>query len=292
MTRAAQPPDESVPPALREDHPLLGLGYAKPLLTRDLTRLDGDSATPGSAMVAEEVPVSLVYNMRPHVVMMATPADLEDFAVGFTLTEGIVASVAEISRVEPVRHAQGIEVQIDIHDASADQLKSRGRSLIGRTGCGLCGVESIQDAVRDLPPIKSGGPPISREALWAAEAELNRLQVWNQETGSMHAAVWVSPQGVPEVVREDVGRHNALDKVVGALARSGRNPADGFIVLTSRASYELVQKAVAARVRLLAAVSRPTGLAIRLAEASGLTLVALLRGRTANVYTHGERLGA
>jgi formate dehydrogenase accessory protein FdhD len=282
-------PLDHIPPALRPDHPLLGLGYAKPVARRELVRLEGANTTDGSAFVAEEVPVSLVYNMRPHVVMMASPADLEDFAVGFTLTEGIVASIAEITRVEVVAHAQGIEVQVDIADASADQLKSRGRSLIGRTGCGLCGVESIQDALRELQPV-SRGADISLDALWRAERELTGLQTWNRDTGSLHAAVWLTPEGMPEVVREDVGRHNALDKVIGALARSGRNPADGFMVITSRASYELVQKAVSAGVRLLAAVSRPTGLAIRLAEASGLTLVALLRGNTANVYAHGERL--
>lgn len=285
------PPDriDAIPPALRADHPLLGLGYTKPLVPRPLTHLDGNQSTPGNAMVAEEVPVSLVYNMRPHVVMMATPADLEDFAVGFTLTEGIVESVSEIGRIEVVRHAQGIEVQLDILQASAEQLKSRGRSLIGRTGCGLCGVESIQDVLRDLHAV-GAGPPIPLASLWAAERELPRLQTWNQETGSMHAAAWFTPDGVLGVAREDIGRHNALDKVVGALARARRSPADGFVVLTSRASYELVQKAVSAGIRLLAAVSRPTGLAIRLAEASGLTLVALLRGQTANVYTHGDRL--
>lgn len=283
----ADPSD--LPPPLRADHPLFGLGYVRPLGARQLVRLDGPATAPGEATVAEEVPVSLVYNMRPHVVMMATPADLEDFATGFTLTEGIVSSLSQITRIETVRHAQGIELQVDIADASAEELKTRGRSLIGRTGCGLCGVESIQDALRELEPVP-GGPAIPVASLWKAEAELPRRQEWNRETGAMHAAAWVTLDGELEVVREDVGRHNALDKVIGALARAGRDTAGGFVVLTSRASYELVQKAVAARVRLLAAVSRPTGLAVRLAEASGLTLVALLRGSTANVYAHGERL--
>lgn len=280
---------DEVPPALRAEHPLIGLGYTKPVLTRQLTRLDGESAAAGEADVAEEVPVSIVYNMRPHVVMMASPADLEDFAVGFTLTEGIVDSAAEIAQVDVVRHAQGIELQLRIDVSAADQLKTRGRSLIGRTGCGLCGVESIQDVLRELRPV-SPRPSIAVDALWRAEHELPTRQSWNRLTGSLHAAAWATTDGVLEVVREDIGRHNALDKVIGALARAGRNPADGFIVLTSRASYELVQKAVAAGVPLMAAVSRPTGLAIRLAEASGLTLVALLRGSTANVYAHEERL--
>ena len=279
----------NLPPALTPDSPLRGLGYTKPVLRRPLTRLEDSTSTPADADVAEEVPVSLVYNMRPHVVMMATPADLEDFAVGFTLTEGIVESAAMISRVEVVKHAQGIEIQVNIDGVAASQLQSRGRSLIGRTGCGLCGVESIQDALRELRPVSSE-PRIKVEALWAVERQLPASQVLNRETGSLHAAAWATIEGEPRIVREDVGRHNALDKVIGALARAGDDPASGFLVLTSRASYELVQKAVSAGVPLLAAVSRPTGLAIRLAEATGLTLVALLRGRSANVYAHGERL--
>jgi formate dehydrogenase accessory protein FdhD len=278
-----------LPPALTPDHPLHGLGYTKPVQQRTLTQLKDSSTAPGEAAVAEEVPVSLVYNMRPHVVMMATPADLEDFAIGFTLTEGIVESADLIRRVEVVKHAQGIEVQVTIDGGAADQLQSRGRSLIGRTGCGLCGVESIQDALRDLVPV-GREPRISLAALWAVERALPEYQVLNRETGSLHAAAWATMEGTLKVVREDVGRHNALDKVIGALARGGDNPATGFLVLTSRASYELVQKAVAVGVPLLAAVSRPTGLAIRLAEATGLTLVALLRGSSANVYAHGERL--
>lgn len=278
-----------LPPSLQPEHPLHGLGYSKPVLQRSLTRLDGSASTEGDAAVAEEVPVSLVYNMRPHVVMMATPADLEDFAVGFTLTEGIVSAANQIARIEVIRHAQGIEIQMDLAAAAAKELKSKGRSLIGRTGCGLCGVESIQDVLRALPPV-SGTQRFATESLWKAERELPQHQVWNRETGSLHAAAWATANGALSVVREDVGRHNALDKVIGALARAGKDPSKGFLVLTSRASYELVQKAVAAGVPLIAAVSRPTGLAIRLAEATGLTLVALLRGSSANVYAHAERL--
>jgi FdhD protein len=150
-------------------------------------------------------------------------------------------------------------------------------------------VESIQDVLRDLAPVPPG-PLIPAEALWRAERELPEWQAMNRETGSLHAAAWATLDGAIALVREDVGRHNALDKVIGGLVRSGRDPAGGFLVLTSRASYELVQKAVAAGIPLLAAVSRPTGLAIRLAESAGLTLVALLRGSTAGVYAHAERL--
>jgi formate dehydrogenase accessory protein FdhD len=277
-----------LPPTLRPGHPLLGLGYSGSISTRHLVRLDGTARTPDDADIAEEVPVAFVYNARPHAVMMATPADLEDFAVGFTLSEGIVPYPEEIERAEVVRYAQGIEAQIAIPDQAAAGLAERGRALIGRVGCGLCGVETIQEAMR-LPSPVASGPAIAVEALWRAERELPARQVLNEITGSLHAAAWATPEGSLEYVREDVGRHNALDKLVGAVVRGGRDPADGFVVLTSRASYELVQKAATVGVRLVATVSRPTGLAIRLAEATGVTLVALLRGSTANIYTHEER---
>jgi len=278
-----------MPPALSPEHPLFGLGYVEPVRERGFTRLEGGH-TDDRAPVAEEVPVAFIYNGRPHVVMMATPADLEDFAVGFSLTEEIVGSASDLSRIEVVRHAQGIELQLAIPEAAAGRLEARGRQLVGQTGCGLCGVETVAEALRPPRRLPQGRPPVPRHALWRAEAALPELQKWNQETGALHAAAWVSDAGAPEIVREDVGRHNALDKVIGGLARTGRSSEDGFLLVTSRASYEMVQKATVAGARLLAAVSRPTGLAVRLAEASGLTLVALLRGRTANVYAHPEGL--
>lgn len=279
-----------VPPALRAGHPLVGLGYSDPTVRRALTRLNDAERTPGDAVVAEEVPVALAYNGQAYAVMMATPADLEDFAVGFTLTEEVVGSPEHIRRVQVTRHAQGVEIDLTVTEDASGRLAGRNRTLVGRAGCGLCGVETIQEAMREprqVPP----GPTFQVEALWRAARELPALQALNRETRAVHAAAWMTVEGEPAIVREDVGRHNALDKVLGALVRSGRDPADGFALVTSRASYELVQKAAAMGIRMLAAVSRPTGLAIRLAEASGLTLVALLRGRTANVYTHGERLG-
>ncbi|HEY2805642.1 MAG TPA: formate dehydrogenase accessory sulfurtransferase FdhD [Gemmatimonadales bacterium] len=277
------------PPELQPDHPLRGLGYRDPVRGRPVTLLDGNARHINEAAVVEEVPVAMIYNSQPHAVMMATPADFEDFAVGFSLSEGIVASAKEISKLEVLRYAQGVEVQLTIPDAALARLKDRGRALIGRVGCGLCGVQTIEEALRQPRPVAPGAK-IRVDALWRAERELPALQKLNQDTASLHAAAWANDDGLPEIVREDVGRHNALDKVIGALARTGRNPADGFVVITSRASYELVQKAAAVGIRLLAAVSRPTGLAIGLAETSGLTLVALLRGKTASIYAHGERL--
>lgn len=280
---------DPLPPALSPDHPLFGLGYAEPVRQRSFTRIEGGEHAEAAA-VAEEVPIAFVYNGRPHVVMMGTPADLEDFGVGFSLTEEIVSAASDITRLDVVRYAQGIELQLTIPEQAARRLESRGRQLVGQTGCGLCGVETVAEALRPLRRLPTGRPPVTRHALWRAEAALPELQQWNRETGALHAAAWVTDAGAPEIVREDVGRHNALDKVIGALARAAgrRRAEDGFLLVTSRASYEMVQKATVAGARLLAAVSRPTGLAVRLAEASGLTLVALLRGRTANVYAHPE----
>ena len=278
-----------LPAALRPGDPLFGLGYAPPVLPRPYTRIDDGQPEQGEAQIAEEVPIAFVYNGRPHVVMMATPADLEDFAFGFTLDENIVQSAADIASLVVVRFSEGIELQMTIPDEAADRLAARGRQFVGRTGCGLCGVETIREAVR---PVRATDAQqcVDIEALWRVEAALGARQQLNQATGNMHAAAWATRAGDIEVVREDVGRHNALDKVLGALAREGRAAGDGFVVLTSRASYELVQKASSAGVSILAAISRPTGLAIRLAESAGMTLIGLLRGRSAVVYTGQQRL--
>jgi FdhD protein len=277
------------PPSLAPDHPLFGLGYSRPFRTRQFVRLDGDAVEEGSAGIAEEVPVALVYNQRPHVVMMATPADYEDFAVGFTLSEEIVGGAADIRDCIVMPYAQGVEIHLTIPDAAGEVLAGRSRELIGRTGCGLCGVQTVSEALRPARTVTADWT-LSPDALWRAEAALSGRQTINQATGAVHAAAWATPDGELRVVREDVGRHNALDKVTGALARAGTDPAGGFVVMTSRASYELVQKVAVAGVPVLATVSRPTGLAIRLADAAGVTLIALLRGHSANVYAHPTRV--
>ncbi len=284
----APPDDRGLPGHLDPAHPLHHLGYAKPSTVRRFTRLDGDAAGEGIAPVAEEVPVALVYNQSPHVVMMATPQDLEDFGRGFTVTEGIAAR-DQLRGVRAVPHARGIDLEIEIDPAAAERLKERRRGLVGRTGCGLCGVESIEEALRALAPVHTT-MRVTPQALWRAERELSEDQPLNRDLATLHAAAWARPDGALEFVREDVGRHNALDKVIGAALAAGVEPAEGFLVVTSRASYELVQKAAAAGVPLLAAVSRATGLAVRAADATGVTLVALLRDGTANVYTHHERI--
>lgn len=269
--------------------PFPGLGRRPPAEERTFTTISDAGASAGRAPVAEEVPVAFVYRTRTHAVMMATPADLEDLAVGFTLSEQIVARSADITRVEVARHSRGIEISIDIPAAPADALAARARALAGRTGCGLCGVEAIDEAVR-VPAVVTSPLVVDRNALWRAAASLDAGQTLNRDTHAIHGAAWASPDGDVRIVREDVGRHNALDKVLGAIARAGLDASEGFLLVTSRASFELVQKAAVFGVPLLAAVSRPTGLAIRVADDAGMCLVGLLRGRTANVYAHARRV--
>lgn len=274
-------------------HALLGVGYAQPAASRPVVRLgerQGAGVEVDHAEIAEEVPIALVYNGRSHAVMMGTPADLEDFAVGFTISEAIVGA-SRIGAVQVVRASHGIEVQVEIPVDDASRLATRGRAIAGRTGCGLCGVEAIEDALRVPAPVHAA-LRLPQNALWRAGEELAVRQELNARTRSAHAAAWADASGALHVVREDVGRHNAVDKVLGALARSGTAAQEGFLVVTSRASYELVQKAAVAGVPLLAAISRPTGLAIRLAESTGITLVGLLRGRSASVYAHAGRITA
>jgi len=271
------------------DQALVGLGYALPSARRPLVHVTENGRATGDSEVAEEIPVALVYNGRPHVVIMGTPTDLEDLAIGFSLTEGVVDSANEIERVEVVRASHGVELQLQIPNARADRVAERSRGLASRTGCGLCGIESIHEALR-MPGKVGSSLTVEADALWRAGETLAERQELNRATNSVHAAAWADVDGTLRVVREDVGRHNALDKVLGAVLRADRSPASGFVLVTSRASYELVQKAAICGVEVLAAISRPTGLAIRFADAAGVTLVALLRGRSANIYSRPERI--
>lgn len=276
-------------PTLDPEHPLFGLGYAQPVTQRTFARLTDDGTAEAGATVAEETPVALVYNGWPHVVMMCTPSDIEDFALGFTLTEEIVADPGQVRSINAVPYSQGIEVDIVIPQADADALHERGRSLVGRTGCGLCGVTTIDDALRPGRSVEERRA-ITPAAIFRAGEELPAWQRYNEGTDAVHAAGWATPDGHIVLAREDVGRHNALDKLIGAMVRANLDPSQGFAMVTSRASYELVQKCAVAGIALLAAISRPTGLAVRMAEAAGITLVGLVRGHTANAYSHAERL--
>ncbi len=238
--------------------------------------------------VVEEVAVAFEYNGIAHTVMLATPDDLEDFAVGFSLTEGIVNDVRQIHDIEIETSDMGIVLHIDIAGGPFFQLKQRRRSLAGRTGCGLCGAESLSQVTRDLAAVSASATP-TLQALRSAIHKLPQHQQLQQETGAVHAACHVAVDGELSHIREDVGRHNALDKTLGSLART-RHPVEGGLLVTSRASFEMVQKTAALGYGLLAAVSAPTAAAIRLAQSLDLTLVGFLRGDKCVIYTHEHRL--
>ncbi|HWF98470.1 MAG TPA: formate dehydrogenase accessory sulfurtransferase FdhD [Steroidobacteraceae bacterium] len=240
-------------------------------------------------LVAEEMPVALVYHGVPHAVMLATPADLEDYAVGFTLSEGLVVRPDEIRGVEVTYGEEAAEVRVSVAWDRFSALIDRRRNLTGRTGCGLCGEETVEQAVRDLKPV-GAGIRLSPAELHEAIIQLTHLQPINARTGSVHAAAWVLPGKGIQLVREDVGRHNALDKAIGAWVRSGKDPAGGALLLTSRASFEMVQKSATVGVTFIAAFSAPTAFAVRVAERAGVTLVAFARESQHVVYTHPWRL--
>lgn len=240
--------------------------------------------------VADEVPVALEYNGISHAVMLATPLDLHDFALGFSLSEGILENAGELYGVEEEASALGITLHLSVAAGAFARLKERRRSLAGRTGCGLCGTESLEHVARPLPTLPDT-PALSRAAIARAMSQFCALQTLQQATGAVHAAAWCSADGEVRWLREDVGRHNALDKLIGALALNDVRAADGFIAVTSRASFEMVQKTVAAGVPLLAAVSAPTSFAVATAERAGLTLVGFARQQDLVVYCRPERLG-
>lgn len=265
------------------------LGYEGPLLQVDALEWEGGSAHARHAEVVAETPIVLVYNHVPHVVMMATPEDLEDFALGFSITEELIASPSELHSITIERFSQGIEIKVGIAPERGNAAAERARKLSGRTGCGICGASDIASVLKTVHPVPAGtpvGPAVIHQAL----DELARHQRLNQAAGAVHAAGWAALDGSIVVAREDVGRHNALDKLVGAALARGVSPADGFVVVTSRASFEMVQKTTVLGAPILAAISGPTGLAIQVAEAAGLTLVGFARKGRLTVYSHPERI--
>jgi FdhD protein len=256
---------------------------------RPARRLTAGGSETLDEAVAEEVAVALVYNGISHAVMMATPCDLEDFARGFSLTERIVERPSEIYDIEVEPVGRGIEVRLEIAAQRMAGLQERRRSLAGRSGCGLCGVDSLDAALRSIPAV-TDPRPVARSAIQRAMAELPEHQKINRANSATHAAGWASADGTLVAVREDVGRHNALDKLAGALARSGGAEPGGFVVVTSRCSYEMVQKAAAIGASAIAAVSAPTSLAIETAEQAGIALVAFVRDDRLTVYGRAERI--
>ncbi|MBB3322949.1 MULTISPECIES: formate dehydrogenase accessory sulfurtransferase FdhD [Atlantibacter] len=246
-----------------------------------------DLTHPKSDWLAEEVPVALVYNGISHVVMMATPKDLELFALGFSLSEGIIDSPQDIFGMDIVNSCNGIEVQIELSSRRFMGLKERRRALAGRTGCGVCGVEQLNDIGRPVAPLPFT-QTFNLKNLDSVVSQLRSVQPIGQITGCTHAAAWLNPQGDMFGGHEDIGRHVALDKLMGRRAREGWR--DGAVLVSSRASYEMVQKSALCGVEILIAVSAATTLAVEVAQRCNLTLVGFAKQGRATVYTHPQRI--
>lgn len=243
----------------------------------------------GTRALAVEAAVNLVYGSVPHAVMMATPADLDDFAYGFSLTEGIVESADEIRATRVEVGSDGLRLHVELAPGRLREHLARKRAISGRTGCGVCGIEDLSDLpraeTRDAPDVRVALPAIAR-----ALQGLDAGQVLGAETRAVHAAAWARLDGSLVAVREDVGRHNALDKLIGALMRTGTDTAAGFLVITSRCSFEMVEKAARLGAAVIVAISAPTSLALERAKAHGITLCAIARSDTLTVFTGSERL--
>ena len=248
----------------------------------------GTQLSAESDQVIVEVPVALLYNGISHVVMMMTPLDLEDFALGFSLSEQILQSPDQLYDAQVVKAERGLELQLRIDGEAFNRLKARRRNLIGRTGCGLCGAESLEQALLPASTV-TADCSVSLHHIGQGVTEIGTHQTLRASTGSAHAAAFFTADGSLVAVREDVGRHNALDKLIGAMASAGVDPC-GYALVSSRASYEMVAKTAAANIPILAAVSAPTALAIEYAQASGLTLLGHVQPQRQQIYTHPERL--
>jgi len=252
-------------------------------------RWRAEGATSVERAAPAESPVAISYDASTYAVMMATPLDLEDFAIGFSLTEGVIETGAEAGEVEVVESELGLELRMWLKPERRARLATRRRHMAGPTGCGLCGIDSLAEAVR-APAVVGEDLMLTPQDLLAAMAAMAGAQALNRQTHGVHAAAfWRHADGLV-ALREDVGRHNALDKLAGALARSGKRGATGVILLTSRVSVEMVQKAAVIGAPILIAVSAPTALAVRTAEAAGLTLCAVARADGFEVFSHPERL--
>lgn len=261
-----------------------------PVVHAPRTLFDGTRAISGSRTVPEETPVAFTYDRTTYAVMMALPCDLEDFAIGFSLTEKIIDSVSGVSEIEIVDLGKGIELRITLATARATELEARRRRFAGPAGCGLCGIESLEAATA-APPMVHADLRVDAATVFKAMSALRDHQHLNAQTHAVHAAGFWSLQNQSfGAVREDVGRHNALDKLGGALARKSEDAKNGIVVMTSRVSVELVQKAARLGCPILVAVSAPTALAIRTAEAAGMTIAGIARGDSFEVFTHPQRI--
>jgi FdhD protein len=260
-----------------------------PIVRRSRVASRAGTMMMGERSVAEETAVAFTYNGSAHAVMMATPADLEDFAIGLSLTEGIIQRADEISDLEVINCEDGVELRIWIAEGCMRLYATRRRHLAGPTGCGLCGIESLSEAARS-PPAVGDGLALTAPEICAAMAALPGLQAINNETRAVHAAAFWRPESGDIAIREDVGRHNALDKLIGSLVRQGVRGNDGVVLLTSRVSVEMVQKAAVLGASIMVAVSAPTALAIRVAQACRMTLIGIARHQDFEIFTHPYRI--
>ncbi|MFN7126073.1 sulfurtransferase FdhD [Rhizobium sp. TH135] len=243
-----------------------------------------------SRLVPEEVPIAFSYGGSTHAVMMATPDDLEDFAVGFSLAEGIIERAGDVVSVEAIEAGEGIDVQVTLKDMAAEALTARRRRMAGPVGCGLCGIESIEQASRAVRPVGSDDVRLTAREIADAMTLLGAAQALNRQTRAVHAAGFYSPHEGLVAVREDVGRHNALDKLVGAVLLGGWDASLGAVVVTSRLSVEMVQKTAALGAPILIAISAPTALAIRTAAQAGITLIGIARDEDFEIFTRPDRV--
>lgn len=253
--------------------------------------LRGGEVDKAERLVPEEVPIAFSYGGSTHAVMMATPDDLEDFALGFSLAEGIIARAEDVLGIDLVEAGDGIDVQITLADTTAEALTARRRRMAGPVGCGLCGIESIEQATRTIASVAEATLGLTPEEIARAMQALGAAQKLNRETHAVHGAGFYRPGGHGLLaIREDVGRHNALDKLCGAVLRAGMKGSDGAVVVTSRLSVEMVQKAAALSSPVLIAISAPTALAIRTAEAAGMTLIGIARDEDFEIFTRPDRV--
>lgn len=274
---------KSLPPKRRSDR------VADPTRSVGRTAWRANRLAPGTRVIPEETAVAFTYNGSSYAVMMATPQDLEDFAVGFSLTEGIIASPGEIESLDIIEQDIGIELRMRLAEPHAGAFAERRRYLAGPTGCGLCGIESLGEAMRVSPRIADEVHFTARDVMQGLAA-LDGQQAIHRETHAVHGAAFYRPGEGLIALREDVGRHNALDKLAGALARQAMTGAGGIGIVTSRLSIEMIQKAAAIGVPVMVAVSAPTALAVRTAQSAGMTLIAVARSDGFEIFTHPERI--
>jgi FdhD protein len=273
---------------------MLSVSFKEKRLTDPVVRVHRSSWRAGGSTcsdraIPEETAIAFTFNTASYAVMMATPQDLKDFAIGFALTEGVISTIDSIEDIDIVEEEIGIELRIWLKSPQAAEFLGRRRKMAGPTGCGLCGVESLVEAMRPPPAVGEGLVFTPNQIMTALDSLFPR-QILNHETRAVHAAAFWDPKCGLVAVREDVGRHNALDKLAGALARDNTTAQQGLVVLTSRVSVEMVQKSAAIGAPIIAAVSAPTALAVRMANSCGMTLVAIARKDGFEVFTHPQRV--